>query len=66
MHRLDTAPPTMTVPAPSAPRRRSVLMLAYSHYESDPRIIRAAEAARDGGFVDESDALDDVAAFFRM
>lgn len=28
----------------------AVLMLAYTHYESDPRVIRAAEAARDGKF----------------
>ncbi len=28
----------------------SVLLLAYTHYESDPRVIRAAEAALEGGF----------------
>ncbi len=30
--------------------RPSVLMLAYTHYENDPRVIRAAEAALEGGF----------------
>jgi glycosyltransferase involved in cell wall biosynthesis len=28
----------------------SLLMMAYTYYESDPRVIRAAEAARDGKF----------------
>lgn len=37
----------MTTPAGSSKR---VLMVAYSYYESDPRVIREAEAARDGGF----------------
>lgn len=32
------------LPAPS------MLMMAYTHYETDPRVIRAAEAARDGQF----------------
>lgn len=27
-----------------------MLVLAYTHYESDPRVIRAAEAALEGGF----------------
>lgn len=30
--------------------RPSVLMLAYTHYENDPRVIRAAEAALEGNF----------------
>ncbi len=32
------------------PRQKTVLMMAYSYYESDPRVIREAEAAIDGGF----------------
>lgn len=28
----------------------SILMMAYTYYETDPRVIRAAEAARDGQF----------------
>lgn len=28
----------------------AVLMIAYTHYESDPRVIRAAEAALEAGF----------------
>lgn len=31
-------------------RRHTILMMAYSYYESDPRVIRDAEAAVDGGF----------------
>jgi glycosyltransferase involved in cell wall biosynthesis len=31
-------------------RRASVLMIAYTNYESDPRVIREAEAAVEGGF----------------
>ncbi|MCC6365709.1 MAG: glycosyltransferase family 4 protein [Bryobacterales bacterium] len=31
-------------------RRKTVLMLAYTYYESDPRVIREAEAAVEGGF----------------
>jgi glycosyltransferase involved in cell wall biosynthesis len=31
-------------------RRKTILMLAYTYYESDPRVIREAEAAVDGGF----------------
>jgi glycosyltransferase involved in cell wall biosynthesis len=34
----------------TAPRRPAVLMVAYTYYESDPRVIREAEAARDAGF----------------
>jgi glycosyltransferase involved in cell wall biosynthesis len=30
--------------------RAAILMIAYSYYESDPRVIRAAEAAVSGGF----------------
>jgi glycosyltransferase involved in cell wall biosynthesis len=30
--------------------RKTVLMVAYSYYESDPRVIREAEAAVSGGF----------------
>jgi glycosyltransferase involved in cell wall biosynthesis len=30
--------------------RQKVLMVAYSYYESDPRVIREAEAAVEGGF----------------
>jgi glycosyltransferase involved in cell wall biosynthesis len=42
-------------PAPSPARRPgrgapSILMLAYTNYETDPRVIRAAEAAVEGGF----------------
>jgi glycosyltransferase involved in cell wall biosynthesis len=31
-------------------RRKTILMVAYTYYESDPRVIREAEAAVDGGF----------------
>jgi len=31
-------------------RRKTVLMVAYSYYEVDPRVIREAEAAVEGGF----------------
>ena len=31
-------------------RRRALLVVAYTNYESDPRVIRAAEAARDAQF----------------
>ena len=31
-------------------RRQTILMVAYTYYESDPRVIREAEAAVDGGF----------------
>jgi len=31
-------------------KREAVLMIAYSYYEQDPRVIREAEAAVDGGF----------------
>jgi glycosyltransferase involved in cell wall biosynthesis len=31
-------------------RREAILMVAYTYYESDPRVIREAEAAIDGGF----------------
>src|SRR5215510_12120946 len=31
-------------------RRQSVLMIAYTNYRTDPRVIRAAEAAADAGF----------------
>ncbi len=34
----------------SARRPATILMVAYSYYESDPRVIREAEAAVDGGF----------------
>jgi glycosyltransferase involved in cell wall biosynthesis len=34
----------------SSLRREAILMIAYSYYESDPRVIREAEAAVDGGF----------------
>ena len=30
--------------------RKTILMIAYTYYESDPRVIREAEAAVDGGF----------------
>ena len=30
--------------------RPSILMIAYTHYENDPRVIRAAEAALEGKF----------------
>ncbi len=29
---------------------KTILMIAYSYYEQDPRVIREAEAAVDGGF----------------
>jgi glycosyltransferase involved in cell wall biosynthesis len=38
-------------------RRRSLLILAYTTYESDPRVIRAAEAARDAKFTVDVIAL---------
>ena len=41
-NRLASHPSPLTVQA--------VLMLAYTHYENDPRVIRAAEAALEGGF----------------
>src|SRR5215471_6402792 len=31
-------------------RRNTVLMMAYTYYEVDPRVIREAEAAVNGGF----------------
>lgn len=31
-------------------RRKTILMIAYTNYESDPRVIREAEAAVEGGF----------------
>ena len=31
-------------------RRKTILMMAYTYYELDPRVIREAEAAVDGGF----------------
>jgi glycosyltransferase involved in cell wall biosynthesis len=34
----------------SAATPASILMLAYTNYETDPRVIRAAEAAVEGGF----------------
>lgn len=33
-----------------AHRRKNILMVAYTYYESDPRVIREAEAAVSGGF----------------
>jgi glycosyltransferase involved in cell wall biosynthesis len=38
-------------------RRRSLLVLAYTNYESDPRVIRAAEAARQANFTVDVIAL---------
>jgi glycosyltransferase involved in cell wall biosynthesis len=38
-------------------RRRSLLILAYTNYESDPRVIRAAEAAREADFAVDVIAL---------
>ncbi|HEU5407946.1 MAG TPA: glycosyltransferase, partial [Nitrospira sp.] len=35
---------------PSCISAPSILMIAYTYYETDPRVIRAAEAARDGQF----------------
>src|SRR5215467_4119998 len=34
----------------SRDRRESILMVAYTYYEVDPRVIREAEAAVTGGF----------------
>jgi glycosyltransferase involved in cell wall biosynthesis len=34
----------------TAHRRKAILMMAYTYYESDPRVIREAEAAVDGDF----------------
>jgi glycosyltransferase involved in cell wall biosynthesis len=34
----------------SSHRRKRILMMAYTYYESDPRVIREAEAAVGGGF----------------
>ena len=31
-------------------RRKTILMIGYTYYEIDPRVIREAEAAVDGGF----------------
>lgn len=38
-------------------RRPTMLMMAYTHYETDPRVMRSAEAARDGGFAVDVVAL---------
>lgn len=38
----------LTIPSRHAPS--AVLMVAYTHYETDPRVIRAAEAALEEGF----------------
>jgi len=38
-------------------RRETILMMAYSYYEIDPRVMREAEAAVDGGFDVDSLAL---------
>lgn len=35
-------------PLPQGPQ--TILMIAYTYYETDPRVIRAAEAALEGGF----------------
>ncbi len=40
-----------------AGERQSALMIAYTHYESDPRVIRAAEAAVEAGFAVDFIAL---------
>ena len=37
--------------------QQSVLMIAYTHYQTDPRVIREAEAAVDGGFAVDFIAL---------
>lgn len=37
--------------------RASILMLAYTNYENDPRVIRAAEAAAEAGFAVDVIAL---------
>jgi glycosyltransferase involved in cell wall biosynthesis len=34
----------------SGEQKKTVLMVAYTYYESDPRVIREAEAALEGGF----------------
>ena len=31
-------------------RRKTILMIGLHYYETDPRVIREAEAAVDGGF----------------
>ena len=41
-------------------------MLAYTHYENDPRVIRAAEAALEGGFCRRCDCFDGARASFRL
>ena len=41
---------SLSTPGSSRITSASVLLLAYTHYESDPRVIRAAEAALEGGF----------------
>src|SRR4051812_32053781 len=35
---------------PKTARRQAILMIAYTNYETDPRVIRAAEAAAEAGF----------------
>lgn len=44
----STNSPHAPISLPHAPS--TVLMIAYTHYESDPRVIRMAEAAVDAGF----------------
>lgn len=44
-------------PHPSPQGAPTVLMIAYTHYESDPRVIRMAEAAVDAGFAVDVIAL---------
>ena len=34
----------------TASRRQTILMMAYTYYDTDPRVIREAEAAVEGGF----------------
>ena len=52
---LSTSPTPAAVPIQQTPS--AVLMIAYTHYESDPRVIRMAEAAVDAGFAVDVIAL---------
>lgn len=45
-----TQPATSQMSRQSPKRSTAILMIAYTNYETDPRVIRAAEAAAEAGF----------------
>lgn len=55
--RKPMATPSPLTPHPSPLTLPAVLMIAYTHYENDPRVIRAAEAALEGNFAVDVIAL---------